>query len=179
MLNRPRPPEVPRPICFLYPSSFWTRFWKLPLPHKAFNPWWRLLHDSVGTRQKLHAWRIRDVDSPLCQICQAGTEDLYHFFVDCPRKRPFWIDALQHFQLFHLLPNQSAIWLALTRLQSTNGSYIQESALCQIGCIVAILWRCHWRCIFDQEDWITTQAMNFLTSNVLYSSFIPSDLFSV
>lgn len=38
MLNRPRPPERPKPSYLMYPPSFWRSFWKLPIPHPARTP---------------------------------------------------------------------------------------------------------------------------------------------
>ncbi|KAJ8656675.1 hypothetical protein O0I10_007521 [Lichtheimia ornata] len=110
MLCRPRPPEIARPLCLIYPVSFWKRFWRSMIPHKAFTPWWRLLHDTIGTRQKLHGWNIPEVESPICQICKAAPEDLYHFVVGCPSKRQFWIDALNAFELFAIFPTHQEIW---------------------------------------------------------------------
>lgn len=83
------------------------------IPHKAFTPWWRLLHDTIGTRQKLHGWNIPEVESPICQICKAAPEDLYHFVVGCPSKRQFWIDALNAFELFAIFPTHQEIWNVL------------------------------------------------------------------
>ncbi|KAJ8656559.1 hypothetical protein O0I10_007636 [Lichtheimia ornata] len=178
ILNRPRPPEIPRPISLIFPPSFWRRFWKLPLPHKAITPWWCLLHECVGTRQKFYKWKIKDTTSPECSICKAGNEDLYHMFVDCPMKRPFWIDALAHFHLSHLLPNQQCIWHALISLKSIDHRPLPEPVLCRLGAILAVLWRCHWRCIIENDDWSNLHAMNLLTSDILYSSFVPAEISS-
>lgn len=170
MLSRPRPPEIPRPLCFLYPSSFWKRFWRSEIPHKAFTPWWRLLHDTIGTRQKLHRWNITEVDTPICQICKTHPEDLHHLFVDCPRKRLFWIEALQAFELYETFPTKQSIWTALHTLQSTPRSYMTASTIFRLGSIIAILWRYHWQCVLDNEEWCTTAVLNLLNAHILFSS---------
>ena len=175
ILNRPRPPEYPRPLCFVFPPSFWLKFWRLPLPHKAVTPWWRLLHDSVSTRSKLHRLQPTQFPSPECTICKAGTEDLYHMFVDCPYKRPFWIDALQLMQLTATFPHQRAIWHALVTLRSHDNKVLSNSILGRLGCIVTALWQYHWRCVINDEFWFTSVAMGILTSDVLLSSFVPVD----
>lgn len=172
-LNRPRPPEAPRPLSLIFPPSLWRRFWKLPLPHKAVTPWWRLLHECIGTRQKLHKWGIHDIESPECCICKAGTEDLYHMFVDCPFKRPFWIDALTYFHLTDVLPNKQSLWYALISFRSLSQQPLDDSVLCRLGCILSVLWRYHWRCVIDHEDWSHQAAYNILTDDALFSSFVP------
>ncbi|KAJ8656561.1 hypothetical protein O0I10_007638 [Lichtheimia ornata] len=180
MLSRPRPPEIlPRPLCFIYPSSFWKRFWRSEIPHKAFTPWWRLLHDSIGTRQKLHSWKIAEVDTPICRICKTEPEDLHHLFVDCPRKHQFWIDALNAFDLSATFPTKHSIWHALHTLQSAPRSYLADSTMYRFGIIIAILWRYHWRCILDHTEWNTQAAMNLLNSNILFTSSISQSVSTI
>ncbi|CDH61037.1 hypothetical protein RO3G_01611 [Lichtheimia corymbifera JMRC:FSU:9682] len=174
MLNRPRPPERPTPSCLLYPPSFWKTFWKLPIPHKARTPWWRLLLDTISTRSKLHRLQPEKFPSRECVICKAGDEDLYHMFVDCPYKRPFWIDALQLLHLTDTFPNQNAIWHALVTLRTPDQQALDHSTLCRLGCIIATLWNYHWRCAIDNEFWYTANAMGLLSSNVLFSSFVSN-----
>lgn len=174
MLNRPRPPEYPKPICFLYPPSFWTRFWKISLPHKAVTPWWRLLLNSVSTRSKLHRLIPDQYPSPACPICRTGCEeDINHLFVDCQYKRLFWLNALHLLQLDDLLPTTDSIWHALVTFSSLDNQPLSDSALCRLGCIIAVVWRYHWTCVLADEPWFTSVAMEMLTSHVLFSSFVP------
>lgn len=123
--------------------------------------------------------------------------------MDCPRKRPFWIDALEHFQLSHLLPTKSAIWLALMQLWRAALSFLHlghlfptvwqalttflsrrsrplsDDVLRRLGCIIAVLWQHHWRCKIEDQLWSTEVAYNTLQLDLLYLSFVPSNSPSV
>lgn len=140
------------------------------------TPWWRLLHDTIATRQKLHRWNITEVDTPICQICKTHPEDLHHFFDDCPRKRLFWIEALQAFELYETFPTKQSIWTALHTLQSTPRSYMTASTIFRLGSIIAILWRYHWQCVLDNEEWCTTAVLNLLNSHILFSSSLSNPI---
>ncbi|CDS08471.1 hypothetical protein LRAMOSA09833 [Lichtheimia ramosa] len=94
--------------------------------------------------------------------------------VDCPRKRPFWLDALSTYQLLGKFPTQASIWHALVQLRYTNGTTVPIPDLIRLGCILAVLWRHHWRCVIDDDFWSSEAALNTLLSDPLYSSFIPS-----
>lgn len=176
ILNRPHPPLCPRPFCLIYNPSFWKRFWKLSLPHKAFTPWWRLLHEKVSTRKTLYTKGLHDVDSPLCGICKIETEDHYHLFVGCSSKRRFWFNATEIMQISSFMPIQSAIWCAITTFQQPNGTYLQDHVLQRLGCILSVVWQLHWRCMIAQEQWSTEVAIGLLKSNHLFSSLIPKDI---
>ncbi|CDH61023.1 predicted protein [Lichtheimia corymbifera JMRC:FSU:9682] len=106
--------SVPRSLT--YPQSFWRRFWRLSLPHKALTPWWRLLQHCIATQQKRHRFQLQNVDDSICSLCKIEEEDLKHMFVSCSTKRPFWRAALQYMQLDHIFPTQDLVWQALTYL---------------------------------------------------------------
>ncbi|CDS10936.1 hypothetical protein LRAMOSA11422 [Lichtheimia ramosa] len=175
MLNRPQPPQLIRPFSLCYPTFVWQQFWRLPLPSKSITAWWRILHDCVAYRVKLHRWQPSRYPSTECPICQTAPETLYHMIVDCPRKRPFWLDALSTYQLLGKFPTQASIWHALVQLRFTNGTTVPIPDLIRLGCILAVLWRHHWRCVIDEDFWSSEAALNTLLSDPLYSSFIPSE----
>lgn len=162
------------PLTFTYPSSFWKRFWRLPIPHKAFTPWWRLLQRCISTQQKLHRFRLHQIDSDLCTLCKIEDEDVEHMFTACSSKRRFWWAALDLLHLGHLFPTQAMIWRALTTFQSYQHRPLDDSTLCRLGCIIAVLWQHHWRCRIDDQPWSTPAALNTLQNDLLYISFIPS-----
>ncbi|KAI8974069.1 hypothetical protein BDB01DRAFT_881665, partial [Pilobolus umbonatus] len=99
----PHPPQLFRPDLLLKPS-LWKVFWSLKMSSKAFTPWWRLLHNSLGHRIKLHRWNSSHFDTPVCGICGRANENLYHFSVGCIKKSNFWMDvyfALDKPDTFH------------------------------------------------------------------------------
>ena len=175
VLNRPHPPQITRPLSLCYPTSIWKLFWRLPLPTKSITAWWRILHDCVAYRSKLHRWQPNRYSSATCPICQEAHETLQHMIVDCPRKRLFWIEALHAYHLLGTFPTQDSLWHAFIHLRSPHGSPLTPSILVRLGCILAVLWRHHWRCVIDDESWSNDAALNTLTSDNLYHSFIPTD----
>jgi hypothetical protein len=85
--TRPGPPLVLTPHLLLRP--FFSRlFWSLPMVAKAFTPWWRLLHDKIGYRSRLHRWSSQKYLSPRCVLCGVP-EDLYHFVIGCVYKSDY------------------------------------------------------------------------------------------
>ncbi|KAJ8654752.1 hypothetical protein O0I10_009643 [Lichtheimia ornata] len=172
-----RPTEsVPRSLT--YPQSFWRRFWRLSLPHKALTPWWRLLQHCIATQQKRHRFQLQHVDDSVCPLCKIEEEDIKHMFVSCSTKRPFWRAALQYLQLDPIFPTQDLVWQALTTFLSRRNRPLCDNVLRRLGCIVAVLWQHHWRCRIDDQAWITATVLDTLQSDLLYSSFVPPTPFS-
>lgn len=171
-LHTPGPTDsVPRSLT--YPQSFWRRFWRLSLPHKALTPWWRLLQHCIATQQKHHRFQLQNVDDSICSLCKIEEEDLKHMFVSCSTKRPFWRAALQYMQLDHIFPTQDLVWQALTTFMSRHNRPLSDNDLRRLGCIVAVLWQHHWRCKFDDQAWITATVFHTLQSDLFYASFVP------
>lgn len=84
------------------------------------------------------------------------------------------MDALQLLRLVDLLPTTDAIWHALLTFRSSDNQVLNDSALCRLGCILAVVWRYHWQCVIEDEPWFTSVAMDMLTSNVFFCSFVPN-----
>ncbi|KAI8986948.1 hypothetical protein BDB01DRAFT_697641, partial [Pilobolus umbonatus] len=66
-----------------YDEKQWKRIWRLPIPHKAFNPWWRLIHGVIEYRAKLFARNSSLVESTKCRFCSLMDESLIHMMVEC------------------------------------------------------------------------------------------------
>ena len=92
-----QPPKPPFqiPPRWRIPTNKWKLFWKLPIIHKAFTPWWRMLHDNIGTRQKLAKWDNDKFGDDTCKICHHQAEDICHFTITCPRKWKVWQACLE------------------------------------------------------------------------------------
>lgn len=176
ILDRSSDTNTSTPLTFTYPPSFWKQFWRLPIPHKAFTPWWRLLQHCISTQQKLHRFRVPQIDSDMCTICKIDEEDIQHMFTACSSKRQFWHAALDFLHLRHLFPTQALVWRALTSFDSYQHRPLNDSILCRLGCIIAILWQHHWRCKIDDQPWSTPAALSTLQADLLYVSFVPSSL---
>jgi hypothetical protein len=95
-----------------------------------------------------------------CRICESSTEDLFHFVVGCPDKWQFWSDVLSLVQLSDVFPTASSVWSGLVSLCSLNCEPLENKVLCLLGSSFATLWRYHWRCVMDNEVWISSAAIN-------------------
>jgi len=169
------------PTHLLLSPASWRLFWSLPLPAKAFTPWWRLLHDRIGHRSWCHRIVPEKVPSPVCALCGIATEDLYHFVVDCSYKADYWKDIVSILSLQHLLPSNQAVWTALTSFCSIELIELDENVLVALGAAFTTLWKYHWRCVIDTEPWISSAALNMVRQDhgLLFSSLFPSASFQV
>ncbi|KAH8548246.1 hypothetical protein BGW37DRAFT_182875 [Umbelopsis sp. PMI_123] len=85
------------------PKSKWITWWKLPLLHEARSPWWRLLHDKLLHRRRLHAMDAIKYLSSICPFCKKEDEDDYHVVVGCYLKWEAWrkgLDIVQYLSLY-------------------------------------------------------------------------------
>jgi hypothetical protein len=94
----PIPPMAFHPVDTMSPQH-WQTFWKLSIPHSVRNFWWRILHNSLPTRNTLHKRYPSRFDSPLCPICLSEPEDPVHFVTTCPMKSLSWKEASQVYGL--------------------------------------------------------------------------------
>lgn len=62
-----------------------------------------------------------------------------------------------------LLPSNASIWLALTSLCSSGDlKVIDEDVLAVLGAAYSTFWKCHWRCVIDEEPGIASAASNMV-----------------
>ena len=154
----------------------WRLFWSLPLPAKAFTPWWRLLHDRIGHRSWCHRIVPEKVPSPVCALCGVVTEDLFHFVVGCSFKSAYWTSVINLLSLQDLFPSDLSIWTALTSFCSFEMIELEEDVLVVLGAAFTTLWKYHWRCVIDTEPWISSFVFNMVRQDhgLLFSSLFPS-----
>ena len=164
------------PTHLLLSPSSWLLFWTLPLPSKAFTPWWHLLHDRIGYRSWCHRIVPDKVLSPVCALWGIATEDLYHFAVDCSYKTDYWRDIVSMLSLQHLLPSNQAVWTALTSFCSIELVELDENVLVALGAAFTTLWKYHWRCVIDTEPWTSSFVFNMVRQEYgfLFFSLFPS-----
>ncbi|CAO3675659.1 unnamed protein product [Umbelopsis vinacea] len=98
-------PKIPFTVGAKYSTLInkkqWDNFWKAEIPHNARTPWWRLLHDKIPYRIRLHRRQPDKVDSALCGICKNVPEDDFHLFVGCTLKWSVWQKALRELSRQH------------------------------------------------------------------------------
>ncbi|SAM06248.1 hypothetical protein [Absidia glauca] len=150
MLPSTRIPMSPAPAIMMS-NSQWKLFWRLPLPHKVRNCWWRLLIHKIPDRRSTRHAHQRSIDESVCQFCQAVIEDTPHMLFFCPRKRSFWQIARFTMQIDIPL---SSIWDTLNFRSKTN-----KITMVKLAYILLVFWQMHWQCIFQEIPWNTTNAL--------------------
>ena len=173
--SRMGPPLLLPPHLRIQPSS-WRLFWSLPMPAKAFTPWWRLLHDRIGHRFWCHRIVPEKVPSPVCALCGVVMEDLFHFVFGCSLKSEYWTSVINLLSLQDLFPSDLSIWTALASFCSLEMVELEEDVLVVLGAAFTTLWKYHWRCVIDTEPWISSFVFNMVRQDhgLLFSSLFPS-----
>ncbi|CEP10397.1 hypothetical protein [Parasitella parasitica] len=166
-------PPLLLPVYLRLRPPSWRLFWSLPLPAKAFKPWWRLLHDRIAHRSWCHRITQDKVPSPVCALCGVDTKDLYHFVVGYSLKAEFWRGIVFLLSLRDLLPSSPSIWCAQTSFCTQEMIELDEEVLVALGAAFTTLWKYHWRCAIDSEPWMFPVAMNMFRQDrsLLYYSF--------
>jgi hypothetical protein len=172
--TRPGPPLVLTPHLLLRPF-FWRLFWSLPMVAKAFTPWWRLLHDKIGYRSRLHRWSSQKYPSPCCALCGVP-EDLYHFVIGCAYKSDYWRQALTYLALDTDFPMDLDVWSVMISLCSRDCKPVPPDVLSIFGSIFYTMWAAHWHCVIDEVTWSSTWVFNsFKSDNTLViNTFLAS-----
>lgn len=68
--------------------KIWAKVWKLELPPKVKVFFWQLCTNCLPTAVALCRKRVECPQ--LCQLCQAGDEDLKHVFMTCEVAKQCW-----------------------------------------------------------------------------------------
>jgi hypothetical protein len=156
--NSPGPPLVVAHSLRLRPF-FWRLFWSLPMVSKAFTPWWRLLHDKIGHRSRLHTWSPAKFPSPCCAL-RGDSEDMFHFVVGCHYKSSFWRQALGFLSLGADFPTDMDVWSVMVSLCDFDCKPVSADVLSIFGYIFYTLWAAHWRCVIQGDTWSSTWVFN-------------------
>lgn len=72
-------------------KHLWRVIWKLQVPPKIQNFWWRVCKNSLATKENL--FRKRCAPSPQCPICNENVESVEHLLTQCPWSRPVWFGS--------------------------------------------------------------------------------------
>jgi hypothetical protein len=67
--------------------GFWKKLWKLKVPPKVRNFWWRVIKGYIPCRQVLKARHIERLDR--CRAC-GEVESIHHALFDCTWAKLFW-----------------------------------------------------------------------------------------
>jgi len=141
---------------FITPRS-WQIFWRIPLPNNARNTWFRLLHDTIPCKKKLHRLLPDIHPSANCSFCGQYIEDNIHFFFKCTKKAPLWSLTILHFFPDYCRTYFRQIHNLVLSVSTFPGNEIdlecspiasKVSLLSLFGCILQTIWQAHWNNIF-------------------------------
>jgi hypothetical protein len=136
------------------PKSKWINWWKLPLVHEARSSWWRLLHDKLMYRKRLHSMDPIKYPSSTCPLCKKEDEDEYHFVVGCHLKWEAWkkgLDIVQYPSSSYIQPLD--IWQTLLLQHRIEVSTEKRHPLVSMSIVWAAIWKTHWFCTIEQQPW--------------------------
>ncbi|KAI8078922.1 uncharacterized protein BX664DRAFT_269752 [Halteromyces radiatus] len=136
----------------------WKTFWKLNIPHKATEIWWRALVGKLSTKARLHHINPARYPSPLCSYC-GDYEDDRHLIVLCKRKVQFWRAAFYSLQTQVIQGHD--LWEILMFRKKVN-----TSIMVMIGKILLIVWQHHWQTSLEDLPWRTDHALKRLASSL-------------
>ena len=68
--------------------KFWTKIWKIQVPHKIRYFTWRACRDVLPTKVNLVKRKVLQDDQ--CEECNLALESSNHLFWTCKRARELW-----------------------------------------------------------------------------------------
>jgi hypothetical protein len=157
--GQPPKPPLKIPPTWRITSSKWKSFWTLPIEHKAFTPWWRLLQDCIGTRRKLANWNTEKFGNATCMICHQQDEDTLHFAVSCPIKWKVWKESLHAHEDMEQVTAVEDVWEILM-LGKPNKNIAKKAVY--LGFVFVRIWRYHWICVREESTWRHEVIMNMI-----------------
>lgn len=67
-------------------NKLWSTFWQTPFPHQARNILWRIYHNKLSSKSRLHRIAPSYFTDSSCIFCGWDDEDDEHFLWSCPSK---------------------------------------------------------------------------------------------
>jgi hypothetical protein len=149
--------------------SRWTGLWSLQIPLNARNTWFRIVHDKITTRDRLHKYNPALFTS-LCPHCHhlSTTESSAHFLFYCPLKYEVWSTALATYVSPLLFSITFSEYLQLLHMQSpfTNVSpripYRNLSVHQVFACIQQAIWHFHYQKVFNNTRFSPPTVLSFI-----------------
>lgn len=141
------------------PADIWKRFWHLQIPLNARNTWFRILHNKITPRRKLHHF-LPDQFTPFCPHCHSSLtplppiEDAQHFLFSCPHKLFVWRQALSYYLSPRFLHFAYEEYISLLRFDlnfdRSHHSQFPDLSVFQIfACVQQGIWYAHYRQVFQ------------------------------
>ncbi|XP_026399356.1 uncharacterized protein LOC113295223 [Papaver somniferum] len=131
------------------PNFPWSKLWKVQLPPKILHLIWRILHNCVATRDKLH--KVVSNIASTCPLCKQYDESCQHMFIDCPVTNRLWF-ALDHTLIGNNSNHNLYDWFS--SLFNANNFWTQamQVKIRYIGCVLWWIWK--YRCVaaFDNKQ---------------------------
>ncbi|KAI9315994.1 hypothetical protein BX666DRAFT_1846419, partial [Dichotomocladium elegans] len=123
-------------------------FWSFSLSPGVRNIWFRILHGTLPTSERLHLFNPTLMPSPACQICDPPQDTTEHFLFLCPPKWQTWQNLWAPVYLAD--PDHAAVLTALNTMDFPLDSLAQRNRRVRlISAILQAVWTAHWAHIFD------------------------------
>lgn len=154
--------------------SRWTELWSLQIPLNARNTWYRIIHDKITPREKLHKCNP-EFFTPNCPHClrrrynrRPTIESSAHFLFHCPYKYEVWATALAKYisPLLYSVNYNEYRDLLFMQSQFTTISphcpYQQLSVYQIFSCIQQAIWHFHYRKVFKNVPFIPQTVLSYI-----------------
>ncbi|KAG1448084.1 hypothetical protein G6F56_009048 [Rhizopus delemar] len=100
-------------------TKLWSTFWQTPFPHHARSILWRIYHNKLSSKSRLHRIVPSYFTDSSCIFCGWDDEDDEHFLWSCPSKQSIWSSLASRFLInpnqltYHHVSSLSAVDLEL------------------------------------------------------------------
>ncbi|KAI9482563.1 hypothetical protein BDB00DRAFT_745906, partial [Zychaea mexicana] len=133
----------------------WKQFWRWPMEHGARNLWYRTIHNSLPTAERLFRLGLQDLTSATCRLCNDAIDTPAHFLVLCRHRHSVWnLIWGQHYytephtdRLIHFL--QTLSWPDHHPPPTHHSHYAPTLIACTMGGI----WSAYWQFIFHDTPY--------------------------
>lgn len=125
-------------------EGFWKSVWKLKVPNKIRNFWWRVCKNAVATKENL--FRRRCAKSSSCPLCDEKVESIEHLLFACPWTRAVWFGCNVRLNGDRGSPESALRWTS--EVFDSLGSKEAVTFLSKVALISWFIWKARNEAIF-------------------------------
>lgn len=117
--------------------KLWKAIWKLNIPNKVKNFWWRVCRNSLASKENL--FRRKCATSNVCPICNSHVESIEHLLFFCSWTRAVWFGSNILFNGSCGAPKSAIQWTANVFDSMSNGD--ASDFIATVAFIAWYIWK--------------------------------------
>ena len=143
-------PHLPTPVVA---KSSWRLFWRWPMEHTARNIWYRTLHHTLPTADRLFRFGVSGVPSANCRLCEEAVDTTEHFLVQCRKKWAVWRTVWSTLYYAEPQPRTLIHFIRTLQLPASTPTIAcpNPPQALTVACTLQAIWHAYWRFIFDDD----------------------------